>query len=122
MERNYYPASNMSLAARNKNIVPWTEEIWSSIDRAVHDECMRTEVASKFLPLYMPQSESETTVPSENIFVDTDDGDQQLAIEEFETNALVELSVAFRLTPQQVNDEGNLHKACCLATRAANGT
>ena len=43
--------------------LPWSQEIWDHIDRAVHDECQRTKIARRFIPLYGPVSPSALTVP-----------------------------------------------------------
>jgi hypothetical protein len=41
------PAATNNLG-RDK--VPWTKDIWDRIDKAVHEEVMRTRVGQKFLP------------------------------------------------------------------------
>ena len=53
----------MDMETRNKNQLPWTEEHWKQIDMAVHDECKRTKVAAKYLPLY--PAPGAKTVPSD---------------------------------------------------------
>jgi hypothetical protein len=34
-----------------RQLLPRSEEIWNHIDQAVHAECIRTKIASKFLPM-----------------------------------------------------------------------
>ncbi|WP_088242014.1 hypothetical protein [Calothrix rhizosoleniae] len=110
----------MDINQRNCNQLPWDKTIWDDIDHSVHEECKRISIATKILPLMMPDSEDALTVPSENIFVKTVDRERLLAIEEFETTPLVELCVSFTLTPQQVSLEGKIGKGRALAVRAAN--
>jgi uncharacterized linocin/CFP29 family protein len=95
----------------------WSEEIWNRIHEAVHDECKRTKVASKFIPLYGPVSPGALTVPSDSI---EPDDRQALTVDEAATTPLLELFVEFTLTPQQVEREQELMTAVTLATRAAN--
>lgn len=121
--------------------LPWSQEIWDRIDQAVHEECKRTKIARKFLPLYGPVAPGELTVPSDTIVVDVVDAagnrrtlaaqdapvpipseplSRTLIVEEARTTALVELLVEFTLTAQQVAREAELMTAVTLATRAAN--
>lgn len=96
--------------------LPWPQEIWDRIDRAVHDECQRTKIARKFLPMYGPVSPGELTVTSDTI---TRAG-QTITVNEAATIPLIELLVEFTLTLQQVEREAELMTAVTLATRAAN--
>jgi hypothetical protein len=105
--------TNMNLG-REK--LPWTQEIWNRIDQAVHDECQRTKIARRFLPLYGPVSPGELTVPSDTVLRD----DQTLVVDEAATIPLIELLAEFTLTLQQVEREQELMTAVTLATRAAN--
>ncbi len=57
----------MHLEMRNRNQLPWTEETWKQIDIAVHYECQRTKVASKFLPIY--PAPGATTIPSDTVLL-----------------------------------------------------
>ncbi|WP_088242013.1 hypothetical protein [Calothrix rhizosoleniae] len=57
----------MDMETRNKNQLPWTEEHWKQIDMAVHDECKRTKVAAKYLPLY--PAPGAKTVPSDTVLL-----------------------------------------------------
>ena len=95
--------------------LPWSQEIWNRIDQAVHDECHRTKVARKFLPIYGPVSPGELTVTSDTILAG-----QTLTVNEAATIPLLELLVEFTLTLQQVEREAELMTAVTLATRAAN--
>ena len=106
----------MDLNLRRKEL-PWDDEIWDRIDRAVHDECKRTKIACKFLPLHGPDNSGKLTVPSDTIMVDESN---RLQVPEARTDYLLELVVEFVLTRQQVEREEELGTAVTLATRAAN--
>jgi uncharacterized linocin/CFP29 family protein len=79
----------------------------------VHEEAVRSEVASKFIPVRGPFADA-LTVPADVIDVDA------MTIEEGLTKPLIELWVDFTLTPQQVSGEQLVGAAATLATRAAN--
>ncbi|MEO1396821.1 MAG: hypothetical protein AAFV90_28405 [Cyanobacteria bacterium J06634_5] len=110
----------MTSETRNKNQLPWTDDQWQQIDMAVHDECKRTKVASKYLPIHpVPGAK---TVPSDTVLLsDQRDGrgGQKLTIDETAITPILELEVEFRLTSQQVN-EPELSSGLTLASRAAN--
>ena len=110
----------MITETRNRNQLPWTDENWQEIDRAVHDECQRTKVAAKYLPIY--PALGVTTIPSDTVLPgDPQDrqGEPKLTIDETAITPLIELEVQFRLTIQQMMETG-LSSALTLATRAAN--
>ena len=44
--------------------LPWTEEQWARIRRAVSEEAQRVRVVAKFLPIYGPVDAKEVAVPS----------------------------------------------------------
>lgn len=92
----------------------WSEDIWKSIDAAVHDEVLRTSVAAKFIPLPGPVAPEVQTVPSDLINVDT------MTVDEVAVTPIVELGVEFGLTRQQITNEPQLATAITLATRSAN--
>src|SRR5215510_6042528 len=98
-----------TLATRNngtnigRDKLPWNKDIWDRIDQAVHDECMRTRIARKFIPLYGPVSPGELTVPSDSIGRDNET--KTLSVDEAATTPLIELLVEFTLTAQQVERE-----------------
>lgn len=94
----------------------WGQDIWNRIDQAVHNECQRTKVASKFIPLYGPVSPGTLTMPSDTIGTNG----KPLNVNEAATVSIIELQVEFTLTPQQVEREQELMTAVTLATRAAN--
>ncbi|MCI0620146.1 MAG: bacteriocin family protein [Acidobacteria bacterium] len=108
----------------NREKLPWSQEIWSRIDQAVHNECQRTKVARKFLPLYGPVAAGQTTVHSDtvvvNVVVNGQVNGQSLGVDETETTPLAETSADIVLTAQQVDREEELMTAVTLATRAAN--
>jgi uncharacterized linocin/CFP29 family protein len=110
MTRN---GTNMNLG-REK--LPWSQEIWNRIDQAVHDECQRTKIARRFLPMYGPVSPGELIVNSDTVVREG----QTLTVNEAATIPLIELLVEFTLTLQQVDREAELTTAVTLATRAAN--
>jgi len=110
MPRN---GTNMNLG-REK--LPWSQEVWNRIDQAVHDECERTKIARKFIPLYGPVAPGELIVISDTVVRDG----QTLTVNEAATIPLIELLVEFTLTLQQVDRESELMTAVTLATRAAN--
>lgn len=93
----------------------WDGKIWERIDQAVHDECERTKIAKKFIPLHGPVA-SETAVPSDTI----NTASPALSVDEGARTPLIELWAEFTLTPQQVEREGELMTAVTLATRSAN--
>jgi uncharacterized linocin/CFP29 family protein len=109
--------------------VHWSKEVWDRIDIAVHQEAMRTEVAS-FLPI-LPMHPKTMTVPADLVIVpggadNRDNNTETLTVDEGATTRLIEIWVEFALTPQQVEhetgDPGELghSTAVTLATRAAN--
>jgi uncharacterized linocin/CFP29 family protein len=104
--------------------VHWTPDIWDRIDKAVHDEVMRTRVAQKFLPI-RPVISRTTSVPTDAITPPTKEA-PTLIVDEGLTTRLNEFWVEFALTPQQVDHEtGDIMElghstAVTLATRAAN--
>src|SRR6516162_5177117 len=87
----------------------WSQEIWDRIDVAVHDEAMRTKVASKFLPI-QPVPADTRYAPSDiiNNPISATDPNRALTIDEGATTSLFEIWVEFALTPQQVESEADL--------------
>jgi uncharacterized linocin/CFP29 family protein len=94
----------------------WSMGTWDSVDKAVHDEVVRVEIARKFMPVYMTTSDAKT-VPADT--VDTDDP-TTLTVDEGAQVSIFEIAVGFALTQQQVSSEGEMSTATTLATRAAN--
>jgi uncharacterized linocin/CFP29 family protein len=93
----------------------WSPDIWKLIDTAVHDEVLRTSIATKFLPISEPAPTPETmTVPADIIDLGT------MTVDESSVTAIVELGREFRLTRQQVANESQLATAVTLGTRSAN--
>ena len=90
----------------------WDEQTWAAIDNAVHEENVRAGVAAKVIPLRGPLPQA-TTVPTEEIDPDT------LTVDESAVVPLVELTVDFSLTRQQVEQEPELGTGATLAGRAA---
>ncbi len=96
----------------NRDKLGWGEPIWHAIDQAVHEQELRSEVASKFIPLRGPFPDA-LNVPSQ--IVDP----ESMTVNEGLTTALTELWVEFGLTEQQVENEDKFSTAVTLATRAA---
>jgi uncharacterized linocin/CFP29 family protein len=109
---------------QGRDKVHWSQDVWDRIDRAVHDEVMRTRVAAQFLPIHLVIPRT-TSVPSD-IITPPDATTQTLTVDEGATTRLNEYWVEFALTPQQVDHEtGDISElghstAVTLATRAAN--
>jgi uncharacterized linocin/CFP29 family protein len=94
---------------------------------AVHEECTRTRVAAKFLPIHKVPAPT-TTLPSDfvlapNVGPQTD----TFTVDEGAVVRLVELAIEVALTPQQLEQEMQIEHAhrghstaVTLATRAAN--
>lgn len=94
----------------------WSQEIWDSIDKAVHDEVQRTKIAAQFLPLYSVAADT-TKVPSDAVDPNTS---PLLTVNEGDHIPLVEIWAEFALTEPQYHDEEHLMTAVTLATNAAN--
>jgi uncharacterized linocin/CFP29 family protein len=95
--------------------LPWSDDVWSSIDSAVNGEVQRTCVAAKIIPLHAPAPSPDVpTVPADIIDSAT------MTVDESAVTPIVELGVEFRLTRQQIGNEADLATAVSLATRAAN--
>lgn len=121
------PAAAVALSPGTNNFgrdkVDWTQDIWDRIDKAVHDEVMRTRIGQKFLPI-RPVVPRTTSVPTD--FITSTAQSPTLSVDEGLTTRLNEFWVEFELTPQQVDQEtGDIMElghstAVTLATRAAN--
>jgi len=121
----------MMMMNNGRDKIHWTQEVWDRIDKAVHDEVMRTRVGAKFLPIRMVPPKT-VSVPSDVITVPdatkttSDATTETLTVDEGATTRINEYWVEFSLTPQQVEHEtGNISElghstAVTLATRAAN--
>src|SRR5262245_38596784 len=99
----------MPNAAHNmgRDKVHWSQEVWDRIDKAVHDEVMRTRVGQRFLPL-RPVIPRTTSVPFDSITLPTEAA-PSLSVDEGATTRLNEYWVEFSLTPAQVEHEtGNI--------------
>jgi uncharacterized linocin/CFP29 family protein len=96
-----------------RDAVAWSSELWSRLDQAVHAEVDRAGIAGKMLPLHSSMPEA-TTVPADVI------DPQTMTVRDDAVLPLVELSVEFSLTAQQVEREAELATAVTLASRAGN--
>ena len=95
---------------------------WALVEQAVHDECKRTRIAQKFLPIHIAPESGLTTFPSDTILLDNQIGNQvppKLTVDETAVVPFIELEVQFQVTMQQMT-EPNLSTVITLATRAAN--
>jgi uncharacterized linocin/CFP29 family protein len=90
----------------------WSEQTWAAIDHAVHEENVRAGVTAKVIPLRGPMPQA-VTVPAEAIDPAT------MTVDESSVVPLVELTVDFSLTRQQVEQEVEQGTAEALARRAA---
>jgi len=91
----------------------WNQDVWSALDRAVHDEFHRSAVGLKFIPFH-GQVDNAMTVPSDIVDLDT------MTVDESAVISLVELGIEFGLTRQQMAAEAQNLTGIALATRAAN--
>ncbi|MGO9099426.1 MAG: encapsulin [Mycobacterium sp.] len=96
-----------------RDLVGWSTDLWSGLDQAVKNEIQRSAVATTFLPVTGAPA-SAGTLPADVIDL------QVMNIDPSAVVSIVELSIAFSLTQQQVDDEADLGVAGILATRAAN--
>jgi uncharacterized linocin/CFP29 family protein len=96
-----------------REALAWSQELWSDLDKAVHEEMLRTAVSSRLLPVSHPPA-SAATVPADVIDPAT------MTIDDGGVLQLLELSAEFSLTQAQVDAEPALGTARSLATRAAN--
>lgn len=93
--------------------VGWTPDIWSGLNKAIHDEVQRTAVATTFIPIVTGAS-TATTAPADVINL------ASMTVDPSAVVPIVELSIGFALTQQQVDDEAQHAVANMLATRGAN--
>ncbi len=96
-----------------RDLVGWSTDLWSRLDQAVHDEVQRSAVAATFLPVTIAGSNA-ATVPADVINL------HSMTIDPSAIVSIVELTIGFALTQEQVDNEANLGVAGILATRAAN--
>jgi uncharacterized linocin/CFP29 family protein len=94
--------------------LPWGDEVWARVDRAVHAEGKRTRIGRRFLPV-VPMVDA-LTAPADTIA----SRNGLLAVDEAAVTPLIEIWVEFALTKQQVEREAELCTAVTLAMRAAN--
>lgn len=107
--------ANDSNLGRDK--LPWGKELWNRLDMAVHDEMKRIMISRRFVPIVpMPGA---LTAPADTV-TEGDNQDGPLEVNEAAVTPLIETSVEFALTKQQVEAEDKLSTAVTLATRAAN--
>src|SRR5215217_9512997 len=92
----------------------WSPEVWQEIDNAVLAEVGRIRVAQKVFP--SSPSPNGQYVPADNFNPET------MTIAEGETRPFIEISVEFRLTQGQVDNETTLHTGKTLARLAGKWT
>jgi uncharacterized linocin/CFP29 family protein len=88
----------------------WTSEVWRETDAAVLAQVNAIRVAQKVFPT--------TAIPGVNVPADVFDP-ETMSIAEGRTKSLIELSVEFRLTQAQVDNEHTDHTTRTLAKLAA---
>ena len=101
--------------ALGREQLPWSDDVWKSVDDAVHGEVQRTSVAAKFIPLATPAPGPDVSTVLSDI-IDS----AKMMVDDASVTPIVELGVEFRLTRQQIVNEGDVATAVSLATRAAN--
>lgn len=95
-----------------REAIEWGSDVWTRIDQSVHDEVTRSGVAARLIPVRGGVGDG-ATVPADRIDRDT------MTIDERSVLPMLELSVDFALTQQQVTDEARLGTASTLAVRGA---
>jgi uncharacterized linocin/CFP29 family protein len=108
-----------------RDLLPWSQEIWDRVDRAVKLESNRTELASRFLPPvgplgYISTVQSDTVTVNGSANGNGFDNGPSLSVNETAITPLIELSVEYALTQQQIEHEAEWMTAVTLGTRAAN--
>ena len=120
--------------------VPWPDEVWKTIHRAVHDEMMRASAGAQFLPHHIVHPKTMSISPDTIVDAQLDatlpggtaaSGGSSaalppltLSIDEGQTIRLNEIWTEFALTTQQVHDASEAKNpeftsAVTLARRAA---
>lgn len=89
----------------------WTPDLWDEIDKAVKAEIGQLRVAQRVFPSI--DVAGSAVVPADRLDL------ENMSIEEGQTKPLIELSVEFRLTQSQVENEPTLHTGRTLARLAA---
>jgi uncharacterized linocin/CFP29 family protein len=97
----------------NNSQVPWSDEQWDRVKRAIQEEANRSRVAATFLQLFGPLPASADFVRREEITVDN-----QIAIADTDTIKLPTLQVKVELRGAQMADP-ELTSALALFQRAA---
>jgi uncharacterized linocin/CFP29 family protein len=109
--------------SENNPQVPWTDEQWASVNKAIQDEAQRARVAAGFLPLYGPLAASADFVRREDIaYLDRPERAQppkELAISDKQTMQLATLEVKVRARGAQLADP-EMRSVLALFRRAAN--
>jgi uncharacterized linocin/CFP29 family protein len=94
--------------------VPWSDEQWDRVKRAIQEEANRARVAATFLPLFGPLPASADFVRREEIIIDN-----RITIADTDTIKLPTLQVKVYLRGAQMADP-ELASALALFRRAAN--
>jgi uncharacterized linocin/CFP29 family protein len=97
--------------------VPWSDEQWDRVKRAIQDEANRARVAATFLQLFGPLPASADFVRSEEIKIDKEI--KQITIADTDTIKLPTLQVKVYLRGAQMSDP-ELTSALAMFKRAAN--
>ena len=105
--------------------VPWSDDIWQAVQRAVHDETKRVRVCAKFLP-HRPIDPKTASAQRDTVTNAPLPGESKstLTVDEGGTIQLNEIWTEFALTTQQVHETAEAKNpehttAVTLARRAA---
>lgn len=103
--------------------LPWTEEQWGLLRRAISEEAHRARVASRFLPLVGPVAPDEAIVLKQQLSTEKNTASygapERLVVDETQKLNLVRTSIDIYLKSVEVNDP-SLTSAIMQCRRAAN--
>jgi uncharacterized linocin/CFP29 family protein len=97
--------------------LPWTDEQWSRIARAVSEAAQQARVTAKFLPIYGPIEAKDVAVP--NIALALNQANNRLEVDSLPENVLTTLSVFVHVRTHEAADP-ELQAVLTLFRRAAN--
>jgi hypothetical protein len=103
---------------RGKDLVPWSDEVWRTLDHVLMEEMMRTRVVAKFLP-HVHVDSKQTTVLSD-VTIDGTPDDPALSIDEAQTTRINEFFVQWKLSGPQVEQEEHEEMAMSRPAEAVN--
>jgi len=104
---------------RGKDLVPWSDGVWTALDHAVMEEMRRTRVAAKFLP-HVHVEKKQTNISADVVVspvksaptaTQTTSTDTAFFVDESLTNRIQEYWVTFRMSVAQVEEEEHAEAA-----------